>query len=1143
MEKKYLSIVRRLPATPRSMRMRAGSIASSSSAINATRTSSESISTEIVANSHTHDNKSDLDKLSVDDNRYVYATVGIEADDGELAMERGKAKAGYSDEAAHAASAHDLDEDSPAREDFISRKHDDSAAGRIDFLGGLDCRQEAILAEGARFGADFASGQTGLGGRIDANADGELNSLRLRSWLEVPELRYNRAEVIMGDQWRAPGGGVIESVVPDRNAIGMLLMTGTARLKLEPGEIGAIAVGDLCKGYFHDSADPSANAASDADDSRGNTAFAGFCTVFFRVTEILGGGANRSFRYELRPLSVRWSGDRHPFEGMNFVAYGNASDPSRQTSAYETRTYQRLLKGVNDWEFRKENIAMQMGDLSNLAVFGLDMDGYSAYLNNIYMSGTIEQFVSYTPNLMINTQERIDADFDSSGDNMIVKPSCAVHMVEGQTYTVSGRTNASGFISGGAGPGSAGCWLLLCHSVHGAAPGWWKTISGEEMAVDGSRGHTFVWDRPSGDYYLRVNFYLPGYWWAEKVKIEHGSVANTQWTPAESEMAGKEGPKGDKGDQGQKGDKGDKGDQGSQGPKGDDGIDGMILRTTKWDAGTEYRNDSALTGGVRYLDIAVVKDPCGKMLGAWQCLATHTATADNKPGAPGAGEYWQKLNALQPIYTPLILAENSAISFMQGNSLRIYGADGSLTAGMAAAPAGSPVIYAGPSRRPVSATPLFLAKATTDAADLADPAWSEQLPPYSPSKPCLHVKVRTAYSDGSATEYYGADSDSRVEITQARWPSQFRLYYEARAAQGPSAFDFGDPDRFAAWPALGPGADTLEVRTRVIGAGGAANTWFRASNAGAWAPSESPSTATTQILPNGEIYAGDRTGANVHIIPQYGGGLPRIECSDPQGNVTIKVEASDIASADELFGSLAEDVDQALPAQMLATAAVARPEYPPDTAGPAEAQPMSLTITAPAAGTLVLQPFTLAMAVNGGSTAATYPYRQYAEAAVSLDGQAIATRTLQCRWLDESTGAIIGADEGDAEPGTDRQLVGYHTTDKFAFAGGGYPVAAGSHTLAISLKIYGYDHFYASLTAQTELRARWRAQKKMARYFANGFAVGDATDNYCMAAVIDGGLVFKAHNRQGVKIDLDADGIRISKGGKTLDLTSLIPQG
>ena len=45
---------------------------------------------------------------------------------------------------------------------------------------------------------------------------------------------------------------------------------------------------------------------------------------------------------------------------------------------------------MNDWELTKDNLAAQFGDLSNLSVYGLNMDGYSAYLDNVYFKGIIE---------------------------------------------------------------------------------------------------------------------------------------------------------------------------------------------------------------------------------------------------------------------------------------------------------------------------------------------------------------------------------------------------------------------------------------------------------------------------------------------------------------------------------------------------------------------------------------------------------------------------------------------------------------------------------------------------------------------------------------------------------------------------------
>lgn len=264
-----------------------------------------------------------------------------------------------------------------SQKEFLSKKYADIANGLINFKSGL------------QFG-DFVGGLAGFGGKIDGNADGELNSLKLRQFLEVPELRYNRVSIQVGNSWRAPGGGIIESVAPDYDADGNVQTTGVITLHLENGEPGIVAVGDLCQGIYHDGITETTNALADSDDGIGNFTFKGFFTVYFKVTEILATD-NSSFRYSLRPVSTTWDSTNHPCAAMHFVAYGNVSNTSRQTSRYSTRTYERYLKDVSDWEFTKNNIGAQFGDLSNLSVFGLSMTGYSAYLNNIYMSGVISQ--------------------------------------------------------------------------------------------------------------------------------------------------------------------------------------------------------------------------------------------------------------------------------------------------------------------------------------------------------------------------------------------------------------------------------------------------------------------------------------------------------------------------------------------------------------------------------------------------------------------------------------------------------------------------------------------------------------------------------------------------------------------------------
>lgn len=272
--------------------------------------------------------------------------------------------------------------------EFANKQAPDTFKGRMTFNAG------------AQFGPSYASGITGVGGFINEKGAGELESLFIRRFLEVPELRYNRVGISVGDDWSAPGAGVIESVDKEQKLV---------TLKLEEGEICAVAVGDICMGIFHDF-DPSNNATADSDDGRGNRTFAGFATVYFRITEVLG-DRNEQFRYELRPLSATFTKQIDPMESMTFVAYGSFTNTARRSSRYSTRTYQRYLRNVSDWEFTAENIAAQFGDLTNLSVFGIQMSGYSAYLDNIYLQGMIS---SLDKKALLDTRSKL---FRLVGDN------------------------------------------------------------------------------------------------------------------------------------------------------------------------------------------------------------------------------------------------------------------------------------------------------------------------------------------------------------------------------------------------------------------------------------------------------------------------------------------------------------------------------------------------------------------------------------------------------------------------------------------------------------------------------------------------------------------------------------------------------
>lgn len=244
---------------------------------------------------------------------------------------------------------------------YLSKVEDDSAKGLITFLAGIDVKIKAVvqklIAEDATFSKEISSKdyvQNLIGWMISPDGHIDAKSLHLRDFLEVPELRYNRVSITSGEDWLAPGGGIIESVNESSQ---------TLTLKLEPGEVANLAVDDICKGIFNNST--------------------GFQASYFRITQKI---SNSEFKYTLR------SGySYHPQKAMHFVAYGNFTNAERQKSAYSTKDYKRYLAGVNNWEITSSMVMMQLGDLSNLVISGLDLSGYSAYLRNIYMTGTIKQ--------------------------------------------------------------------------------------------------------------------------------------------------------------------------------------------------------------------------------------------------------------------------------------------------------------------------------------------------------------------------------------------------------------------------------------------------------------------------------------------------------------------------------------------------------------------------------------------------------------------------------------------------------------------------------------------------------------------------------------------------------------------------------
>ncbi len=173
-------------------------------------------------------------------------------------------------------------------EKFLSRLTQDRAAALIKFLAGSE------------FGEFIPGMFGGKGAKIDSNGNIEATSLRLRSLLEVPELRYNRLTVI-GDEFILTENGLIQSVEQ------LAERSYQLNMKLEDGEEIAFIAGDLVKGIFHHSG--------------------GFATSFLRVEEV---GQTFMKVTLVADADVPPGYNAPPMNFMNIARVGNVSDTNRQ---------------------------------------------------------------------------------------------------------------------------------------------------------------------------------------------------------------------------------------------------------------------------------------------------------------------------------------------------------------------------------------------------------------------------------------------------------------------------------------------------------------------------------------------------------------------------------------------------------------------------------------------------------------------------------------------------------------------------------------------------------------------------------------------------------------------------------------------
>jgi hypothetical protein len=273
-----------------------------------------------IGDGHTHGNLSALNEISTDKQGYLYLTQIRETENeetGELTTEQvtEKVKAGFAD------MAYDLTEDSPVREQFLSRLADDVAKGNLTFEKMLTVLGLSLFKGGAQFGEFIKSLYAGKGAGIDELGNAEFESVRVRSYFECMELIINRLSAIEGDQILTEAD-TIESVDDlGDNCYGLHL-----RSKWE-GYFTAQYPNNVLKGIINTLA----------------TGSGVYYTSWMRVNSV--NTANNYIEVTLYPGSEVPAGTNYPpCEMMKIARWGNQTDTKRQSCIYLSSTEGRIVR-------------------------------------------------------------------------------------------------------------------------------------------------------------------------------------------------------------------------------------------------------------------------------------------------------------------------------------------------------------------------------------------------------------------------------------------------------------------------------------------------------------------------------------------------------------------------------------------------------------------------------------------------------------------------------------------------------------------------------------------------------------------------------------------------------------------------------
>ena len=318
MNKEYTVKTTTRSPRPRSKRLREQGIGSSASAT--VVMSGTGGGTVAAGDGHTHANKPSLDQITTDNEGYQYLTQIREIEDPETgetteAQVTEKVKAGFADV------AKDLSEDSPVRQQFLSRLVDDVAKGNITFEKAISVLGLATFSGGAEFGQFIKSLYAGKGAGIDAAGNAEFESVRVRSYFECLELIINRLSAIEGDQLLTEADTIERVEDLGDNCYGLYLKSKW------DGYFTAQYPGNVLKGIINTLA----------------TGSGVYYTSWLRVNSV--NTAANYIEVTLYPGEETPAGTNYPpCEMMKIARWGNQTDVTRQSCIYLSSTEGRIVR-------------------------------------------------------------------------------------------------------------------------------------------------------------------------------------------------------------------------------------------------------------------------------------------------------------------------------------------------------------------------------------------------------------------------------------------------------------------------------------------------------------------------------------------------------------------------------------------------------------------------------------------------------------------------------------------------------------------------------------------------------------------------------------------------------------------------------